>query len=350
MAVRRFASWGKAGKLARYVHRAADLHAARNNDITKRGGAPRTEAELARAMREQAAEARDAISEEIRRAVRNGSWRKLPNLDELRSEMNAIAQEYEDVLRKTAAEAVRAAYGSGKAWAIDVVDVAPEDWADGQNAFAVSFSRPDRAAMAALANDLFTDLAGQTENMTRAAVAVLRTTAGAVLQQELARGQNVRDAARALESALASEGYALSDAMAALNRALVRNPMTGARVALPQTPMQAAAELAEGGLLKFVDKAGRAWDLRDYCEMAAKTKLFIARNEAAVATMADAEVYHWRANTTAAECDYCDPYEGEIFWTGQGDAQGYDLCPLGLPPWHPNCEHYVTPEVLAARA
>jgi hypothetical protein len=65
--------------------------------------------------------------------------------------------------------------------------------------------------------------------------------------------------------------------------------------------------------------------------------------------MADAAVYHWRANVTAFECDYCDPYEGEIFWTGEGDAAGYGTCPAGLPPWHPNCEHYVIPEVLAAR-
>ena len=345
----RFSAWGKAGSLAKYVHRAADIHAVRNRDLTKRGGAPMTEADLARAMKAQASEAREYVNDAIWKAARQGQPGKIPNLGELQSELDAIVRDYERVLRSTAAEAVRASYGGGKAYTVDVVEVTPDEWRDGANNFAVSFSRPDRAAMAALANDLFTDLAGQTENMTRTAVDVLRTTAGAVLQQQLARGQNVVLAARELERVLALEGYDKSSAMKAFEQSLMRNPVTGARQVVPETPMQAAAEIADGGLLQFVDRAGRRWDLRDYCEMAAKTKLFIARNEAAVATMANAEVYHWRANTTAAECDFCDPYEGEIFWTGEGDAQGYDRCPVGMPPWHPNCEHYVTPEVLAAR-
>jgi hypothetical protein len=235
------------------------------------------------------------------------------------------------------------------AYAVNVIEVTPEQWRAGQNIFEVNFSRPDRAARAALANDRFTDLAGQPENMARSAVAVLRTVAGEVLQQQMVRGQNVRDAGRALEEALMAKGYAPPKALQELRAAMARNPVNGARLGMPQTIGQAAAMVYDDGTLKFIDKAGRAWDLRDYCEMAAKTKLFIARNEAAIATMAGAEVYHWRANTTAEECDLCDPYEGEIFWTGEGDPQGYDRCPLGLPPWHPNCEHYVSPEVLVAR-
>jgi hypothetical protein len=63
---KRFARWGKSGALAKYVHRGADLHAVANPSTTKRGGAPRTERELAKAMREQAAEARDAVAEMVR--------------------------------------------------------------------------------------------------------------------------------------------------------------------------------------------------------------------------------------------------------------------------------------------
>lgn len=345
----RLKSWGKAGALAKYVHRAADVHAARNQSLTKAGGAPRTEVELAKALREQASQARDYMREAMWDAVRAGSTRRIDMADALGRELDEIVREYEKVLRTTAAEAVRAAYGGGKAYAMDVLGVTPEDWGKGDNPFAVSFSRPDRAAMAALANDLFTDLAGQTENMARSAVAVLRTVAGEVLQQQLARGQNVRDAARELEKALVAQGYSPAQAVKDLAARLGRNPQNAARAVLPVTPGDAAVVLADDGLLKFIDKAGRAWDLRDYTEMAAKTKLFIARNEAAVATMAGAEVYHWRANTTSEECDLCDAQEGEIFWTGEGPAQGYSVCPLGLPPWHPNCEHYVTPEVLVAR-
>jgi hypothetical protein len=61
--------------------------------------------------------------------------------------------------------------------------------------------------------------------------------------------------------------------------------------------------------------------------------------------MADAGVHLWRANTTVFECDECDDYEGEIWWTGDGKSQGYAECPAGLPPWHPNCEHYVIPYI-----
>lgn len=333
---------GKAGPMAQVVHRKADLHAVANQDITGKS-APRTERELAKYLRDEAEIVRDEVRNSLRRAAVDGRLRQASGLADLEGELNDMVREYERLMRDTAAEATRAAYAGGKASAMFMLD--DTIGVD----FPVSFSRPDRAAMAALANDLFTDLAGQTENMSTAAVEILRTVAGRVLQEQLARGMNVVDAARALERELTAQGYSPDKALAALNAALGRNPENAARGGGLMTLQQAAQFVAEDGALQFVDKAGRRWDLRDYCEMAAKTKLFIARNEAAVATMAGADVNHWRANVTAFECDYCDPYEGEIYWTGRGDAQGYSVCPLGLPPWHPNCEHYVIPEVLVAR-
>jgi hypothetical protein len=121
---KRFSRWGKAGALAKYVHRAADLHAVKNPDIRK--AAPRTERDLARAMKAQAAEALAALNDAVARNVRRGSWEKLPNIEDARVEMREIVREYEEVLRRTAAEATRAAYGGGKAAMLaqlaDVVD------------------------------------------------------------------------------------------------------------------------------------------------------------------------------------------------------------------------------------
>jgi hypothetical protein len=112
------------------------------------------------------------------------------------------------------------------------------------------------------------------------------------------------------------------------------------------TALDAARFVDGGGLLKFVDSAGRQWDLRAYCEMAAHTKLMIAKNEATRNVMAQMGVHHYQISVHGSDCPVCGPLEGEVFWTGEGDARGYGPGPA--IPLHPNCGHATMPYVLEA--
>lgn len=352
MAVRRrFADWtmGKAGRLAQVVHRAANAHAQANQHIRLR--TPETIVELARAMGNMADQARYYYRAAIRDAMDAGDYASRANLEELAAEMDDISADYQRAIREFGDELVRQTYSISKAATLmDLADRGvdvPQDPVE-QLDWGVSFTQVDRAAMAAIANDMFSDLAGKTNRMAEGAVRVLRTTAGGILTHELMMGHTPTAAAQALEDALTAKGFSQSMQMRKLNEAMLRSPSgpTGRGPILKST-IEAARMLNDDGLLTFVDAGGKHWDLREYCQMAARTKLSIAKNEAAIATMADAEVNHWTTNWTGDDCRICGRYEGKVWWTGAGDAAGHDRT-SAFPPFHPNCLHYVIPYVLEA--
>ena len=330
---------GKAGPLARAIHRAADMHAYENP--RQRVQPPRTELALAQTLRKIAADMQASVAVKIDNLFRLSNFQEAAVLVQLRKELLKVAsdfgQEYEPAFR----DAVQNSYGTGKAGArMALWEQAPDTNPKPGVSFVVNFSLPDRAAMEAIASDMFTDLAGQTDKMCAKAVGLLRTTAGRVIAHELAVGKNPRNVARMLEAELVAMGYKPS---AALSKFIAAHEATGAVRGLKSFG-DITGYMADGGHYSFIDKGGREWDLRDYCEMAAHTKLMIAHNEGTANTMRDAQVAHYMVTNLGAQCDICGDFEGEIFWLGFGDDRGYPMAPT-LPPFHPWCRHSIVPLV-----
>lgn len=333
----------KAGAMAGYVHREAQAHA--QVSPHRAAKAPTTERELSLRLREIAYEAQQAMSAQIRQTLARGIGRVDPQMRDLRSELRQIVVDLDGATKAASRDMVRMAYGVGAGYTherLDRIGVEPIE----EGPFSVSFTLPDRAAMAAIANDLHTDLAGQAHLMSDVAIGILRTEAGRVLTSAIARGSHPADAAKELEYHLTRRGFDESGAMKDFNMARDehKNPYSGA---LPTrqvtTTAEAAAWIANDGPLKFIDRAGREWDLADYCEMAAHTKLMIAKNEGVRNTMLDAGVTLYMVSNDGSECPICRPHEGQIYWTGVGESYGYQVGPD--IPLHPRCGHTTIPWV-----
>lgn len=118
-------------------------------------------------------------------------------------------------------------------------------------------------------------------------------------------------------------------------------------VATRRTATQAALNrFADRGITGFVDKAGRAWDLASYSEMATRSAVIrsslagkAAKYEAAgqdLVIVSD----HWE------ECELCAEWEGKVL-SLRGETKGYptldDAEAEGL--FHPNCRHSYAPYV-----
>ena len=107
------------------------------------------------------------------------------------------------------------------------------------------------------------------------------------------------------------------------------------------------------GPVGFVDRAGKRWSLDTYAEMVVRT----TTREAAVQGSIDRMVSHGvnlaRVSVHSDSCDICKPYEGRLVsLDGQiTDYQGESVMDAStIPPYHPNCEHSLSPVVAAARA
>ena len=337
---------GKRGPMSRgYVHRAADMHAYRHPH--RRVQVPRTERHAARFLRDYAATAYREMTKRIRAKFKL----RMPNNQDfidLRNELTRVAAEFFDDYNPAMKRGIRDSYARGAMGAqlaLGLQDAAPMPGAN----FRVSFTLPDREAMRAIANDNFSDLAGQTHNMIDGAVKILRTTAGKIIRRRLAQGLHPTRVARELEVELIRRGFepgaTIKKFFATRNKHT--NPYNKARPSRRlSTPADAVAWIAENGPLKFIDKGGKEWDLRAYCEMAAHTKLMIAKNEGTRARMRAAGVNHYMFSSHGTECDICAPHEGKIYWTGDGESLGYDEGPD--IPLHPNCGHTTLPYVIEA--
>ena len=328
----------------RYTHSAADLHAYQNPDA--RLPVPATIRDEAMALAQISETLQqgylDAISEAVFRGLNTD------RLVALQQELARISGEFFDSYRPALIDAVRTDYGLGCLGAqLALADAGL--WNVPSGGMDVSFTAPDRAAMAAIANDNFGDLAGQTENMTGALVSLLRTEAGEILVRSIAQGKGPIESARLLEAELALRGFTTTAELKKLQAAIAQkvNPLDGTRLQrTAKTPLEAAELLADLGHVGFVDRAGRVWDLRRYCEMAAHTKLMIAKNEGTRNRMRSVGVNHYILTDHSTDCPICAEYEGKVFWTGDGDALGYELGPD--VPIHPNCLHTTIPWVLDA--
>jgi hypothetical protein len=334
----------KRSPVARYVHPEADLHAYRNPQIKVK--VPRSARELAKFLRRYA----ETAAGEYSRIIRARFGLRMPTdrdfieiRDELLRASNEMFEQYNPDFKRATKELYEIG-ATGATYAIGAQRGSPPG-----KGFSYSFTKPDIAAMAAIANDNFSDLAGQTTNMITGAVGILRTQAGKIIRRRLAQGIHPTQVARDLEVELIRRGFKPSEAIDKFFkwRDQHKNPYSGARPSKRLvTPADAVRHIAEEGHLRFIDKAGREWDLRDYCEMAAHTKLMIAKNEGTRNVMKTAGVNHYIFSQHGTDCDICGPHEGQVYWTGDGDSLGHDVGPS--IPLHPNCGHTTIPYVVEA--
>ena len=344
----RYQRWNKSGKLADTVHRAADLHAQANPGIKQ--PTPKTEVELASMMAEIADDLQYEMSRRIRQEMARSATVSQRDLQELRDDLADIANDWQQVAwEPNMRRALQNAYATGKAATLFSLADQGVEGID-QDALATlpfSFSKVDRFAMAAIANDNFRDIAGQTKQMVKTSVEILRTEVGKIIEHELAMGTNPKEVARKLEQQLVARGFEPSEQLKKYQeaRANHRNPFNGAR---PRRQLDTSGKIVqyqnEYGSLKFVDRAGREWDLRKYCRMAAHTKLMIAHQEGSANSMKDAGVTHYQVSDHGTETEVCEQFEGNVYWLGVGDALGYDQAST-LPPYHPGCKHVIIPRV-----
>lgn len=103
--------------------------------------------------------------------------------------------------------------------------------------------------------------------------------------------------------------------------------------------------LRADGMTAFIDRAGRRWSLTVYSRMALRTTIAEAQAQATINAMYSrgldlVEVVHTEKHGGHPE-DECTQYEG-VTWSLTGRTPGYPRLPI-LPPFHPNCDHWLKP-------
>jgi hypothetical protein len=295
-------------------------------------------------MKAVAVDASKEMTTVIRRYVLQPEAQK--NLTILRNELLQVNGEFQDLWFPMMSEAVEVSYGLGSGG----TDLTLDEYGfqtSGPSGFAGAFSKTDRDAMKAILNDNFSDLAGQTNRMQRRAVGILRTEAGYLITKGLAQGKNPRAVAKELENALERKGFISSKELDKLYKARTAagHPESGKKpIRAVTSENQIVGYIAEHGYLSFIDRAGREWDLAEYCYMAAQTKMAIAQNEGAVNRMNSRGINHYIVSSHNTVSEPCIPHEGNIYWTGEGESNGYSEAGT-LPPYQPRCSHYVMPYV-----
>lgn len=134
-----------------------------------------------------------------------------------------------------------------------------------------------------------------------------------------------------------------------------------ARQLTRELPERAAAELMSDelrsrGLTGFVDKLGREWRLSTYSQMAIRTTAAQASNRGVADAMRATRRDLVRVNRPEGrECGHhagnpnnpCRLYEGKTL-SLFGKTEGVPVL-LELPPFHPNCQHFIAPAPEAGR-
>ena len=115
----------------------------------------------------------------------------------------------------------------------------------------------------------------------------------------------------------------------------------GDRVAAAQ---RALNEFADRGIGRFVDSAGRRWELESYAEMATRSAMMRAAAEGHTQTLAQSGLDLVIVSGGSESCPVCTPWEGKILsisgtndrYPSVAEAQAAGLL-------HPNCTHTLDP-------
>jgi hypothetical protein len=111
---------------------------------------------------------------------------------------------------------------------------------------------------------------------------------------------------------------------------------------------QLAMRLREKGLAGFVDKAGRAWKMADYTEMAVRTVTREAAMQGALDRMASHGINLARWSSHGDACHLCAPWLGRLV-SLDGSTRDFDgeaVADLGSTPGvpaHPRCKCSLAP-------
>jgi hypothetical protein len=103
----------------------------------------------------------------------------------------------------------------------------------------------------------------------------------------------------------------------------------------------------------FIKINGRNYNLKDYSELVARTRMREAQSEATkeLAQQFDNDLVQFSKHDSP--CEECAPLEGMIFSISGNDEEYPELTDEVTPPVHPRCEHSLNPtsrEVVAWRA
>jgi hypothetical protein len=158
-------------------------------------------------------------------------------------------------------------------------------------------------------------------------------------------------AVRRLQASLATAATGTVDAAAASYRTVIDQAaaqvLTGT-VTRQQIAADVADRLADKGLARFTDTAGRTWHLSSYADMAVRTATHQTYLDVALDTYQGLGQEYVIVSDTPHECAKCRPYEGRVL------SLGPDTPPAGLSGftyagtvqtarssglWHPGCGH-----------
>lgn len=96
-------------------------------------------------------------------------------------------------------------------------------------------------------------------------------------------------------------------------------------------------KLTERGITGFTDRAGRQWNLSTYVEMATRTGVQQAFNDAHLARMVAAGVEQFTVPSDGHPCPLCKPWQGRVLTLNGPSPTIEEARTAGL--WHPNCRH-----------
>lgn len=96
-------------------------------------------------------------------------------------------------------------------------------------------------------------------------------------------------------------------------------------------------KLTERGITGFTDKAGRQWNLATYVEMATRTGLQQAFNDAHLQRMVSAGVEQFTVPSDGHPCPLCKPWQGRVLTVNGPSPTIAEAKLAGL--FHPNCKH-----------
>lgn len=155
-----------------------------------------------------------------------------------------------------------------------------------------------------------------------------------------------------LSEARRTVGRQIDDVFARAGRRSVLQGLLGASGSRRAASSELTQQLQARGVTAFTDRAGRAWKLADYAEMAVRTTTRETVVEAAKLRMAASGVDLARVTTHASACPTCKPWEGKLVSLdgGTSDLDGepvatLDAMPNNGPPFHPRCRHSLAPVV-----
>lgn len=98
--------------------------------------------------------------------------------------------------------------------------------------------------------------------------------------------------------------------------------------------------LSKLGGKDFITIRGRNYNVKDYAELVARTRMREASTEATIAQCKQYDNDLVEIPSHENPCELCDEYVGNIY-SISGETEGYELLPDGGPPWHPNCLCYL---------